>query len=160
MSEYKCISCGEIKESKEACSCPVCGYKMFALPYDREEVLKKEIREFVGRLIMKELPKDGLDIFRKVPKKARQDLDEPEFNIIYKDQDDARFPGFIKIQDYVCASSKTEMFCERLNESIEQIRKHIHEPYEQAYQVSCENIKAVLRNGPKISGTNSIRRQN
>lgn len=144
MSEYKCISCGEIKESKEACSCPVCGYKMFALPYDREEVLKKEIREFVGRLIMKELPKDGLDIFRKVPKKARQDLDEPEFDIIYKDQDDARFPGFRKIQDYVCASSKTEMFCERLNESIEQIRKHIHEPYEQAYQVSCENIKAVL----------------
>ena len=144
MSEYKCISCGEIKESKEACSCPVCGYRMFALPYEREEVLKKEIRDFVGKLRLKDISKDGIDVFRKVPKKARQDADEPEYVIIFKEQDDARFPGFKKIQDYVCASSKTEMFCERLNESIEQIRKHIHKPYEQTYQVSCESIKTVL----------------
>lgn len=144
MAEYKCISCGEIKESNKACSCPVCGYKMLALPYEREEVLKKEIREFVGGLRLKEIPKDGLDIIRKVPKKTNQGLDEPEFDIVYKEQDDARFPDFKKIQDYVCCSTKTEMFCERLNQSIEQIRKHIHEPYEQTYQVSCENIKIVL----------------
>ena len=144
MAEYKCICCGAIKESNKACSCPVCGYKMFAMPFEREDVLKKEIREFVGGLRLKEIPKDGLDIIRKIPKKTSQDLDEPEFDIIYKEHDDARFPGFKKIQDYVCASSKTEMFCERLNESIGQIRKHIHEPHEQTYQVSCENIKIIL----------------
>ena len=43
MAEYKCISCGEIKESEESCSCPVCGYKMFEIPYERDEVLRKEM---------------------------------------------------------------------------------------------------------------------
>ena len=33
------------------------------------------------------------------------------------------------------------MFCERLNKSIEQIRKHIHAAYFQQYQVSLEDLK-------------------
>lgn len=41
---------------------------------------------------------------------------------------------------FVCSSTKTEVFRDRLNESIEQIRKHIHEEYYQSYQVSLERI--------------------
>ena len=137
---YKCISCGEIRESDKDCSCPVCGYKMFALPYTREEVLKKEIRDFIGNLRLKEIQDEDLNCFRKKTKKSRKNMNEPEHEIVLKSKDDQRFPDFKKIQNYVCASNKTEIFLERLNESIEQIRKHIHSTYRQTYQVSLENI--------------------
>lgn len=54
------------------------------------------------------------------------------------------FPDYHTIQGYVCAATKTEMFCERLNESIEQIRKHIHAAYFQQYQVSPEDLKTTI----------------
>ena len=50
MAEFKCISCGAVKESDKQCGCPVCGYLMFKPPYDRTEILRKEIQNFVLRL--------------------------------------------------------------------------------------------------------------
>ena len=141
MAEFKCISCGAVKESEKPCSCPVCGYKMFETPYERAEVLRKEIKDFISHLKLSEVSFSMLDIFRKVLKKKATDADENEYDIIPKREDDKRFPDFAKIQGFVCSSTKTEMFYERLNNSIEQIRKHIHEPYNQEYQVALDKLK-------------------
>ena len=141
MAEFKCISCGAVKESEKPCSCPVCGYKMFETPYERAEVLRKEIKDFISHLKLSEVSLSKFYIFRKVPKKKTSEEDVDKFDIIPKCKDDQRFPDFEKIQDYVCSSTKTETFYERLNNSIEQIRKHIHEPYSQEYQVALDNIK-------------------
>ena len=128
MAEFKCISCGEVKESEKECICPVCGYKMFETPYERAEVLRKEIREFIAQHRLNEIPLDSFDIFRKVLKEGRTEADGEEFDIIHMSEDNARFPGFLKIREYICSSEKTEIFHERVNNSLEQIRKHIHEP--------------------------------
>ena len=65
-----------------------------------------------------------------------------KYRTIQKWEDDQRFPSFAKIQGYVYSSTKTEVFCERLNTSIEQIKAHINETYEQYYDVSSDRIKA------------------
>ena len=139
MKDYKCISCGTIKESEKPCSCPVCGYKMYETPYERAEILRKEIKDFIAHLKLSEIPEQAFDIYRKVPKK--KDPESQAFEVVHKNEDDSRFPDFDKIQRYVCASTKTEVFYDRLKTSIEQIRKHIHESYAQDYQVSLQRIK-------------------
>ena len=58
MAEFKCISCGAVQESEESCICPVCGYKMLEMPYDKEEVLKQEIRDFIEKLRLTEVNGD------------------------------------------------------------------------------------------------------
>ena len=147
MTEFKCISCGAVKESEKSCSCPVCGYKMLETPYDKDEALKREIRDFIGKLRLTEVTGDSFEFFREVPLDETDDDDDDgkkKVKIIWKSQDDKRFPDYNKIQGYVCAATKTEMFCERLNESIEQIRKHIHTSYFQQYQVSLEDLKDTI----------------
>jgi hypothetical protein len=64
------------------------------------------------------------------------------------------------IQRYVCASTKTEAFFERLNNSILQIQNHIRTAYRQQYQVGLEGIKlsieetdAVLNKALDVLGT-------
>lgn len=147
MTEFKCISCGAVKKSEKSCSCPVCGYKMLETPYDKDEALKREIRDFIGKLRLTEVTGDSFEFFREVPLDETDDDDDDgkkKVKIIWKSQDDKRFPDYNKIQGYVCAATKTEMFCERLNESIEQIRKHIHTSYFQQYQVSLEDLKDTI----------------
>lgn len=147
MAEFKCISCGAVKESEKSCSCPVCGYKMLETPYDKDEALRREIRDFIGRLRLTEVTGDSFEFFREVPLDETDDDDDDgkkKVKTIRKSQDDKRFPDFHTIQGFVCAATKTEMFCERLNESIEQIRKHIHESYFQQYQVSLEDLKDTI----------------
>ncbi len=144
MAEYKCISCGAVKESELPCSCSVCGYKMFETPYERAELLRKEIIDFISHLKVSEVSYDLFNIYRLVPKKAEPG--EDEYNVVYKHEDDKRFPVFEKIQSYVCSSSKTEMFHERLNTSIEQIKKYIHTPYSQEYSVSLSALQTDIEN--------------
>ncbi len=161
MAEYKCISCGAVKESETSCSCSICGYKMFETPYERDEVLRKEIREFISNLKMDEISYDTFNIYRQVRKKNIEESGEDEYTVVSKREDDKRFPDFEKIQDYVCASSKTEMFHERLNTSIEQIKKHLHTPYGQEYTVSLNALQTetdsketVLKNAVSLLGIN------
>ena len=138
MAQYKCISCGTVKESETPCNCSVCGYKMFELPYEKTEILIREIRDFIAHLKLGEISKTDLLYFRKVQKKDPSDLED--YDIILKQTDDQRFPDYKKIQKYSSKASKTEQFCARLNESIEQVRKHINSPYSQSYEVSLEKI--------------------
>ena len=144
MAEFKCISCGETRESEKSCNCPVCGYKMFQTPYDKKATLRREIQDFIGRLRLTELLGDSFECFREVPS-GKPDKDGKEkTEIIYK-KEDHRFPDFLTIQDYVCSSNKTEIFCERLSESFEQIRRHIHAAYRQEYQVSFETLQEQIK---------------
>ena len=161
MAEYKCVSCGAVKESDTSCSCSVCGYKMFETPYERDEVLRKEIREFISNLKKNEISYDTFNIYRQIQKKGIAESGEDEYTVIFKREDDKRFPDFEKIQNFVCSSTKTEMFHERLDTSIEQIKKHLHTPYSQEYTVSLntlqtetESRETVLKNAVSLLGIN------
>ena len=69
MEMFKCISCGAEKESEEACSCSVCGYRMFKVPYVRSRILIKEIQNFIGHLKLSDLEDSAVRYYRKVPPK-------------------------------------------------------------------------------------------
>ncbi len=140
MAEYKCISCGEIKESEKICSCPKCGYKMFPAPYDRGEILRKEIVDFIAHLKLSKVSPDSFVVFRLVPRKQSSTDGDVTFDSVPKMKDDQRFPDFGKIQGYVCSAARTEGFYERMTESIAQIRKHIQESYFQNYQVTTASV--------------------
>lgn len=143
MSEYRCISCGEVKESKKGCSCPICGYRMYKTPYEKTTLLKQEIRDFIYHLRLTEIPEDSFKYFREEYTKGAVSDDE-DIERIYKEDDDKRFPDFQIIQRYICSSTKTEVFCERLNESIDQIRQHLQRPYKQQYKVDTDEIKKAV----------------
>lgn len=120
--EYKCICCGEIKESEKQCGCPSCGYKMYPTPYDRREILVGEIKGFIKCLELPEI-KDG------------------DYILSGKAKDDKRFPDFNKIQTNACAAEKTETFFERVDQAIEQIRKYIHTPFQSEYRIDYSPLK-------------------
>ena len=122
MAEFKCISCGAVKESEKPCSCPECGYKMFPLPYDRKNTLINEIRDFV--------------IGYEISSVENKDL-------TYKDKakDDARFPDFGKIQGYVCNAKSTEMFFKHYYQSLTNLREHIRTPFQNKYEVITTTLK-------------------
>lgn len=119
--EHKCICCGYIKERAKIGSCPQCGYKMLPTPYDRKDALIGEIKTFIKKLEVSEVK---------------------SHNLIYKgkDKDDKRFPTFDKIQSYICSAEKTEMFFQRLNQSIEQVKTYVHEEFAKQYKVDYSNF--------------------
>ena len=86
MKEYKCISCGNLKSSEKPCTCPRCGYKMFTTPFERDEVLKKEIVMFIDGLRVNEIDLSKLEAYREKNKnKAQRQLPErlsPFLNLI------------------------------------------------------------------------------
>ncbi len=141
MAEFKCISCGEIKESEKNCSCPVCGYRMFQLPYQRKAVLIKEIQEFISRLKVTRLADKKDRYYRKVSVKNAGANEQGKFKIVYKNADDERFPDYETIQDFVCRAEKTELFIESLQTSLDQIRKHLHEERAQEYFYRISDLK-------------------
>lgn len=126
MAEYKCISCGEIKESESPCSCPMCGYKMFEMPYERKNVLASEIDNFISRL--------------EVTTVVREDL-------IFegKEKDDARFPDYDKILKYVTSQARTEGFLTNLLETAEQLKLHFTSQFSKTYPMSFENLNGIIK---------------
>ena len=145
MSTYKCISCGATKESDSDCCCSVCGYNMFPTPYNRAELLKKEIRNFIAQLKYTDVQHNLFEIFRMVSHGKNKETGEEKLKKVYKTEDDKRFPSFRKIQEYVCSSQKTEEFYERVKTSIEEIRKHISTSYKREYQVSFDELADVIQ---------------
>ena len=105
MAEYKCISCGEVRESESCCSCPVCGYKMFETPYDRRGILISEIERFFTSLEVQTIKREDL-IFEG------------------KDKDESRFPDYDKILRYVSSRDRTEDFLDNLLETVKQLKLH------------------------------------
>ncbi len=125
MAEFKCISCGETRESETAGSCPVCGYRMFETPYDRKSVLLSEIKGFFSRL--------------QVTMIIREDL-----MFEGKEKDADRFPDYAKIQRYVTGSKRTEDFIDRLLETTQQLKRHYTSAFSNIYRVSYENLDGVI----------------
>ncbi len=123
--EYKCINCGETKESDKQCACPNCGYKMYPIPYDRKEVMTGEIKSFIKQLELSEI-KNG------------------DFVFVGKAKDDHRFPDFNKIQSYACSAEKTEQFFDRINHSLDEIGKYIHKQFHRQYPVDYMPLKVKV----------------
>ena len=143
MSEYKCISCGNTRDSDKPCTCPDCGYRMFSSPYDRRQVLIQEINGFVHKLITVTIQDEDLAFSRKVITEGKNSS-ASKVAIIHKSADEKRFPGFDKIQSYVCSGRKTEEFFARLSQSMEEIREHIHTSYQQEYESDDHGLRLRL----------------
>ena len=121
MPNFKCISCGEVKESEQRCSCPICGYEMYQMPYDRKELLKDEITRFVRCVI-------------------RPEIQAGDIIFDGKEKDDRRFPGFEKMISFAFSAEKTEVFVKRLHDIAENLKKHFHESFSKKYVGSKEEL--------------------
>ena len=121
MAEFRCISCGAVKESEGICSCPECGYQMFEMPYDRKDKLLSEIERFFSEL--------------QVGTALRNDL-------IFegKDKDDHRFPSYDRILKYVSGCERTEDFLSNLLETVEQLKIHYTSEFSNIYPISYQNL--------------------
>ena len=125
MATYKCISCGETKESESRCSCPMCGYRMFEMPYDRKATMLSEIESFISRLQVKSVLRTDL-IFEG------------------NEMDHHRFPNYDKIVQYVSNQSKTEAFVNNLLETTEQLKRHFTSNFSKTYPVSFAHLDGVM----------------
>lgn len=122
MMEYKCISCGATKESDQSCSCPVCGYKMFPMPFDRKNILLSEINGFLAHL-------EVTDVTRK------------ELVFKGKEKDAQRFPDYERVVRYVTSFARTKDFQTGLLRTVEQLKLHYTSPFSKIYPVSFEQIE-------------------
>ena len=125
MAEYKCISCGRVKESEKVCSCPNCGYRMFQAPYDRKNVLISEIERFISRLEVTNVTRDDL-VF------------------VGKNNDEKRFPDYDKILKYVSQRERTEDFLYNLIETVEQLKLHYTSELTKEYTVSFDMLENII----------------
>lgn len=146
MAEYKCICCGEIRESEKNCTCPNCGYKMYPTPYNRKQVLADEINGFIQHIMLPEIKPEEISFFRQEPASKKSDSSDEKSKMITipKSKDDKRFPDFCTIQGYVCASKKAEEFFAKLDKSLEEIKGHIHESYQQDYTAEYGDVKEKI----------------
>lgn len=106
MPKYKCIACGAEQESEDRCICGSCGYTMYEAPFDKYELLKSEIRRFIMCYINETINADDL-YFPKL------------------EDDEKRFPSFLKIRNYIYDAVRSEDFIERIKTSCEQLNKYI-----------------------------------
>ena len=98
---------------------------MYLMPYKRQEKLCSENKRFLASLKVDKASFNDLLFYREVEKNK----------ITLNTDKEQRFPSLSKIHKYVSSCQKTNDFCERMTQTIEQIRKYIHETYEQSYIV-------------------------
>lgn len=139
MGNFRCIHCGKTQDQEAECACPACGYRMFACPYDRNQILRSEIQHALRELETPRIQCSDLFLYRvengkEIPKAA----------------DEKRFPSFETIQNYVCKAEKTEEFLRRLNQSIEELRRYLQTPFNQSYRVSMESIRRSVQTRDEI----------
>lgn len=139
MTEYKCINCGNIKESNESCNCPLCGYKMYACPYDRSDILRKEIKGFLLAQKVKKLTREDLELFRVELNKKGKEV------VVSKSSDDnSRFPSLDKIKAYISYVDKTEIFLERVTTTLSQIKQFVHTNYSKQYEGKIRDLDLIF----------------
>ena len=179
MAEYQCINCGNIRSfdlkntsgvPRGYCSCPVCGYRMFLLPYDRKKVLTDQIKAFLCHYPTNRMSgsdpqyksckkKDGCSREPEQEKETEY-LPEPEKeeeyvylhsrpeaseeNAPHRESKDAdavsRFPDAERIMEYVCKAEKTEELFERLDDSLGKITSYLHTPFAEDYKVTYNSF--------------------
>lgn len=126
MSEFKCISCGAIKESKERCTCPICGHMMFESPYNRKDILISEIENFISHLEVKTVTRE-------------------DFTFKGKNKDNNRFPSYNVIRNYVSSATRTEIFLRNLLETTEQLKLHFTSQFSKTYPVVFTKLDKVIK---------------
>lgn len=137
MSEYKCINCGKIKESDSKCNCPVCGYSMFELPYDRHEQLKKTLLGFISHIELHDVSVNDYFFTREKTKV----IEGTEKTLIISKRDEKkRCPDYQKLQKYINKATRTEEYCERLTDSLTKLKEYISTPYSMEYRVSFDGV--------------------
>lgn len=130
MSNYKCINCGEIRKVEEKCSCSRCGYTMYQMPFDKKTVLLKECKRFLKTILAPCIESHHFEFYR-----VELDSESDKERIIYKSEDDARFPSFDTIKKYILSARTSELMIERAKTSLAQIKAYISTPYAQTYRV-------------------------
>lgn len=134
MAEYKCINCGEIRESEKPCNCLICGAKMFAMPYDRKQMLIQEIRRLTKAWEINEIQDEDLLYTRM----------QGEEQIFKSDDDEKRFPTIRTIYDYALNAEKTESFLNRLEETLTEFNTYISSSYTREYLQYTDELKQRL----------------
>lgn len=121
------------KSSNHACTCQNCGYAMFPLPYDRETVLREQIKKFAHKLTYPSVTVEDFSFSREDGEKR-----------VSKKVDDGRFPAYETIYDYACSATKLEEYIRRLHRILQQIAEHSATRYQQTYDVHFEKLIAKL----------------
>ena len=130
MSNYKCINCGDVRQVEEKCSCSRCGYTMYQMPFDKKTVLLKECKRFFKTILAPCIEIHHFEFYR-----VEIDSETDKEQIIYKSEDDARFPSFDTIKKYILSARTSELMIERAKTSLAQIKAYISTPYAQTYRV-------------------------
>lgn len=139
MAEYKCIMCGETDDNKKIHNCPVCGYRMFPVPYVKTEILRKEINDFLLTFCKMPVNCEKIRFTRLKSPNAKK---KETINLA---SDQQRFPSFEKIFGYVLSSKKTEEFLERLQTSVENIGDYVNQEFHMTYTVETEGLSDSLK---------------
>ena len=151
MAEYKCICCGMMKESNKNCTCAVCGYKMYPAPYNRKQILVDEVNRFIDQLKLNKVDTKDIVFSRKEPSSKKAANPENQKMIkIPKSKDDQRFPDFTTIQNYVCGGKKIDEFFTRMEKSIGELKKHLHEEYKNEYEAEYDILKGNIAGLDKV----------
>lgn len=145
MSNYKCINCGEIRKVEEKCSCSRCGYTMYQMPFDKKTVLLKECKRFLKTILAPCIERDHFEFYR-----VELDSETDKEQIIYKSEDDARFPSFDTIKKYILSARTSELMIERAKTSLAQIKTYISTPYEQTYRVFDERAYEEVKRRDEV----------
>lgn len=140
MAIFKCINCGQIKESEEKCSCSRCGYTMYEMPYDKKTTLFKECKHFLQTILTPQLKSEHFDFYR-----MELDPETKKEIRVDKSKDDARFPSFNTIKNYILSARTSELSMKRAKTSLAEIKSYISTPYQQKYLVSNERICLSLK---------------
>lgn len=138
MAEYRCIMCGETDENSKIHNCPVCGYRMFQAPYEKNVILREDIRDFLLKLCDISVSHQDLCFIRQKDGTSKREK-------ISIEADRERFPSFEKIFSFAVSVKKTEDFLDRLTSSLEHIREHIQTPFITEYSVITEKVEASIK---------------
>lgn len=138
MAEYRCIMCGETDESSKIHNCPVCGYRMFQTPYEKNVILREDIRGFLLKLCDISVSNKDLCFVRQKERASNKEK-------ISIKSDQTRFPSFEKIYSFAVSVKKTEEFLDRLTSSLEHIREYIQTPFTKEYAVITEKVEASIK---------------
>ena len=122
MDVYKCIACGEEKQSDTPCSCSICGFTMYKTPYDRKDLIISEIRRYIYSYSTDPIKMNELE-FRGLKEAL------------------TRFPSYSEISRFVHDAEKTEVFIDRLNRSCDQLNEYVHKSYENSFVADLDKAE-------------------
>ncbi len=137
MAEYQCIMCGETDDNNKIHNCPVCGYRMFQTPYEKNTILRKDIQGFLLKFCEISLDDRDLCFIRLNHNTAQKEQ-------ISLKSDQKRFPAFERIFDSTIAARKTEDFLNRLESDLEHINEYVQTSFIMEYDVITNNIEKII----------------